>query len=158
MYGYLHAKKVLHLASAEEHRKDFALSDISGSTEKGTGTEYFLPGVHSDVGGSYNMADEKKIRAESDPVKQRQLMMITRNEDELTIYEGDLVEVESDKANLIKQGWFRGTAETRDVNIIKQESKQTIETAAKQRKTEVVLPLDGECTITLFFSPPLQNN
>lgn len=153
--SHIHAKKVLHLASAEEHRKDFPLSDISGSTAKGTGKEYFLPGVHSDVGGSYNMADEEKIRAESDPEKQRKLMMVPRSETKLTIYEGDLVEIEHDKANLIKQGWFKGTP--CNMATIEQQAKQTIETAAKQRKREVVLPIDGEFTITLMFSRPREH-
>lgn len=149
--AHIHATKVLHLASAEEHRKDFPLSDISGSITQGTGEEYFLPGVHSDIGGSYNMADEEQIRAETDPAKQRALMMIERHERDFTIYEGDLVEVEHDKANLIKQGWFRGTA--CNMNTIEQEAKQTIETAAKRRQRKVVLPVDGEFTITLMFSP-----
>ncbi|MFL0799239.1 MAG: DUF2235 domain-containing protein [Agarilytica sp.] len=51
-----HAKKVYHLAAAEEHRLCFSLTDISSAKKKGTGEEYFLPGVHSDVGGGYREA------------------------------------------------------------------------------------------------------
>jgi hypothetical protein len=45
------AQKVVHLASAEEHRTNFPLTDIASAG--GNGKEIFLPGVHSDVGGGY---------------------------------------------------------------------------------------------------------
>ena len=45
------AKKVLHLASAEEHRYHFSLHNIKSAGSKGK--EYYLPGTHSDVGGGY---------------------------------------------------------------------------------------------------------
>ena len=44
-------KRVVHLASAEEHRDMFCLHNINSAG--GKGEEYFLPGVHSDVGGGY---------------------------------------------------------------------------------------------------------
>lgn len=44
-----HAAKVVHLASADEHRAKFPLTDIRS---KGS-TEILLPGVHSDIGGGY---------------------------------------------------------------------------------------------------------
>lgn len=46
-----HAKEVVHLASADEHRKNFSLTNIKSAN--GVGREIFLPGVHSDIGGSY---------------------------------------------------------------------------------------------------------
>lgn len=52
------AKKALHLAAAEEHRLDFPLHHIKSAKDAETGKEFFLPGVHSDVGGSYNLANE----------------------------------------------------------------------------------------------------
>lgn len=52
------AKFTLHLAAADEHRKDFPLHRITSATKVGRGAEYFLPGVHSDIGGSYNLANE----------------------------------------------------------------------------------------------------
>ena len=42
---------VIQLAAAEEHRLKFRLTNINSSGEKGT--QLFLPGVHSDVGGGY---------------------------------------------------------------------------------------------------------
>lgn len=52
------AKKTLHLAAAEEHRQDFPLHHIKSAKDADRGKEYFLPGVHADVGGSYNLANE----------------------------------------------------------------------------------------------------
>jgi len=45
------AKQVVHLVAAEEHRKNFSLTDIASTGNKGR--ELFLPGVHSDIGGGY---------------------------------------------------------------------------------------------------------
>lgn len=45
-----HARDALHLAAADEHRENFSLTDIKSAK---TGIQIFLPGVHSDVGGSY---------------------------------------------------------------------------------------------------------
>jgi hypothetical protein len=45
------AQKVLHLAAADEHRENFSLTNIKSAG--GKGEEYYLPGVHSDIGGSY---------------------------------------------------------------------------------------------------------
>ncbi|MDH5354097.1 MAG: DUF2235 domain-containing protein [Gammaproteobacteria bacterium] len=45
------AKKVIQLAAAEEHRKKFNLTSIESAGYKGR--QYFLPGVHSDIGGGY---------------------------------------------------------------------------------------------------------
>ncbi len=46
-----HAEDIVHLTAADEHRENFALTtiDSAGTKER----EIFLPGVHSDVGGSY---------------------------------------------------------------------------------------------------------
>ena len=46
-----HAKKVIHLVAADEHRENFSLTTIKSAD--GKGREIYLPGVHSDVGGSY---------------------------------------------------------------------------------------------------------
>jgi hypothetical protein len=54
------AGKTLQLGAADEHRKNFSLTDISSAGEKGT--EKFLPGVHSDIGGGYVDHDEERDR------------------------------------------------------------------------------------------------
>lgn len=45
------AQKVVQLASADEHRFHFSLHNIDSAG--GKGEQYFLPGVHSDIGGGY---------------------------------------------------------------------------------------------------------
>jgi|GEM_PF-1012695 len=47
------ARKAYHLASADEHRGCFSLTNIASAVTEGVGEEYFLPGVHSDIGGGY---------------------------------------------------------------------------------------------------------
>lgn len=51
LYAVSHAKKAIHLTAADEHRENFALTTIKSAG--GKGKEIYLPGVHSDVGGSY---------------------------------------------------------------------------------------------------------
>lgn len=55
------ARCALHLAAADEHRQDFPLHKIKSALDAGTGAEYYLPGVHSDIGGSYNLANQSLI-------------------------------------------------------------------------------------------------
>jgi hypothetical protein len=45
------AQAVLHLAAAEEYRRNFSLTNIDSAGSKGR--QLFLPGAHSDVGGGY---------------------------------------------------------------------------------------------------------
>jgi hypothetical protein len=51
------ALKVVHLAAAEEHRKNFPLTNIASVGR--AGVEIFLPGVHSDIGGGYTVTSEE---------------------------------------------------------------------------------------------------
>lgn len=54
-------QKVVHLVAANEYRKNFSLTDIASSLQAGVGYELALPGVHSDVGGSYGeLSDETR--------------------------------------------------------------------------------------------------
>jgi hypothetical protein len=53
------AAAVLHLVAAEEYRERFSLTNINSAG--GKGTQIYLPGAHSDVGGSYmNNADDSR--------------------------------------------------------------------------------------------------
>ncbi|WP_281170739.1 T6SS phospholipase effector Tle1-like catalytic domain-containing protein [Aequorivita capsosiphonis] len=54
------AKFTLHLTAADEHRKNFSLTDIRSAIQSGRGKEFTLPGVHGDLGGSYNDGEEEK--------------------------------------------------------------------------------------------------
>lgn len=87
------AKKVLQLAAAEEHRKNFRLTDISSAVGAGIGTELYLPGVHSDIGGGYtDLYDEVEL----------QIM-------DFDGFSTDAMErrFEHERAWLIESGWYR---------------------------------------------------
>ncbi len=72
------AKKVIHLVAADEHRENFALTNIKSAGSKGR--EIYLPGVHSDIGGGYRdeaseaMVIYKTLRAENAAAERHQLI------------------------------------------------------------------------------------
>jgi len=57
-------KKVVHLTAGDEHRQNFSLTNINSSLAAGVGFELTLPGVHSDVGGSYVEAGQGALNVE----------------------------------------------------------------------------------------------
>lgn len=84
------ASSIVHLTAADEHREKFELTSVS------TGIELSLPGVHSDVGGSYrdNVMEEVSLAEEM-------LSVINRTK---------LINDERNK--LIEQGWYRANQMT----------------------------------------------
>ncbi len=55
-YGlYLHknVKKAMHLCAADEFRQHFALTDFGNAVDRADISEFFIPGCHTDVGGTY---------------------------------------------------------------------------------------------------------
>lgn len=89
------ATKVVHLAAAEEHRENFRLTDIRSAIEAGIGTEIFLPGVHSDVGGGYT-DDEDEVEL--------QILDFDRFSDEALERR-----FERERSWLINSGWYHST-------------------------------------------------
>lgn len=81
------ASKIVHLTAADETREKFELTSVT------TGTELSLPGVHSDIGGSYrdNVNEEVSLAEE---------MLSPINRDKLVAAERD---------RLIEQGWYTGS-------------------------------------------------
>ena len=66
-------KKAVHFTAADEHRKNFALTRFS-QVKLRTGIERSFPGVHSDIGGSYNhdaltAVELSKEKVQPDPIK-----------------------------------------------------------------------------------------
>lgn len=51
------AEQVVQLAAAEEHRKNFRLTNINSAGARGK--QVFLPGVHSDIGGGYAGSEDE---------------------------------------------------------------------------------------------------
>lgn len=84
-----HAEKVVQLAAAEEHRKNYRLTDIDSAGAKGR--EIFLPGVHSDIGGSYNPVEEEA-----------ELELYTT----VTREAAEPEEIQRERQWLISQGWY----------------------------------------------------
>lgn len=78
-----HAKKTFQLASADEHRKYFSLTNIQSAGYKGK--QIFLPGVHSDVGGGYRDASDENAY----------------------LFRGTRTQAEQDMQNLINLGWYK---------------------------------------------------
>ncbi len=76
------AKAVVHLAAADVHRKYFALTDIGSAA--GKGRQYFLPGIHSDIGGGYR----------------------DNGTETQTIYRGFEFNAQAERARLIDAGWY----------------------------------------------------
>ncbi len=96
------AKNVLHLVAADEHRKDFPLHNINGAKNSG-GREYYLPGVHSDIGGSYNTVSELALEKEMDESKKQYTSL---GSEDMVINKGKKKEIETDRQNLIDLGWY----------------------------------------------------
>jgi hypothetical protein len=85
------AKKIFHLVASDEHRVNFMLTKVTAAG----GDEYILPGVHSDVGGSYpHNASETVQLLDFDNVWGGR-----SDKDWDTILNNDL-------NNLIAQGWY----------------------------------------------------
>lgn len=85
------AKKIFHLVAADEHRVNFMLTKVTAAG----GDEYILPGVHSDVGGSYQHDKSETVQLlDFDNVWGGR-----SDKDWDTILNNDL-------NNLIAQGWY----------------------------------------------------
>lgn len=110
-------KKAVHFTAMDEHRGNFALTRLNIKGRKFspvkllTGIEHEFPGVHSDIGGSYendtlSRAELNEIIAETginpDPtvgITEFEHIIHERSEDEERL--------EMLRANLIKQGWYK---------------------------------------------------
>ncbi len=98
LHAISRAETVIQLAAADEHRERFSLTTIHSARN---GLEIFLPGVHSDIGGSYNNAEvENQI-----------------------IYDSfDYEEAKKDQQNLIDAGWFK----TDEIELIQSDDDDEI--------------------------------
>ncbi|CAH0218756.1 DUF2235 domain-containing protein [Chryseobacterium sp. Bi04] len=90
----LKAKKIIHFCASDEHRENFMLT----LTRNAGGNDFFLPGVHSDVGGCYthNMKELNRQIMDFDNTWGDGLS----DEDYNKILNADL-------DHLIEQGWFK---------------------------------------------------
>lgn len=86
------ASDIVHLTAADEHRRLFELTSVT------KGKEISLPGVHSDIGGSY-------VDNEVEEVSLAEEMLSIINRKKL---------IEDEKNRLIEQGWYRANQMTND--------------------------------------------
>lgn len=89
------ADQVIHLAAADEHRKNFRLTNTS-SKKGGNSFEMFLPGAHADIGGGYNDGETMHY------------VLWTKSTLKLFSTEGAEKEMAAELAWLRSQGWFTG--------------------------------------------------
>ena len=96
------AKKVVQLAAAEEHRKNFRLTNIDSTAAGGTGIEIFLPGVHSDVGGGYtaNAVEENLQILDFDQFSNAALVARFERETQWLLDSGWYTEAQIDGVNM----------------------------------------------------------
>lgn len=89
------AERVVQLAAADEHRDYFPLTNINS---KGGGTQIWLPGAHSDVGGGYTNNEydrDYQILDLDNPNPEDPAMLTLLNE-----------AIARDRALLVAQGWY----------------------------------------------------
>lgn len=91
-----HAEKVIHLAAADEHRKNFPLTNINSCS--GVGTQWFLPGVHSDIGGGYRTYDTEE---------DLQILDFDDTSGIPVVREMIARKFRQEKARLIDEGWYQ---------------------------------------------------
>ena len=201
------AKFALHLAAADEHRQDFPLHKIKSSLDAGKGAEYYFPGAHSDIGGSYNLANEKLLDDKTKNAEIRQLegsgsisdlkaqkavledqghkveivetawstgrggrgttegMLYTyrkikgfehvrRSDEYKVINRGSISDLEIDKANLIKDGWYHDWQLHVETNVVATLARAPAQTAMNALAVLTGFPMDGRSVISgkLFAS------
>jgi len=120
-----HAKQTIHLTAADEHRKYFSLTNIKSAG--GKGKEFYLPGVHSDIGGGYrdNASENSKIYKSS-----------------------RLSKVENEKKRLIELGWYQDN----ELDILKRWVKDP---GGKRNKLKVALVTNRENILNHYSKIPL---
>lgn len=92
------ALRIVHLTSGDEHRANFPLTNIKTAKANGRGIELVFPGVHSDVGGSYqDKADEEMERLMQISIKEGSSEEIAEASKKLNTI----------KDMLIQQGWYQ---------------------------------------------------
>jgi len=104
------------------------LHKIKGAIDAGVGEEYYLPGVHSDIGGSYNQANELQLERQSKAGLKEEDKEYVRSSDEgnldinadiKTDWKGKIIDngmiinvggpkrIAKDRQDMIDQGWYK---------------------------------------------------
>ena len=91
------AKMVFQISAADEYRENFDLTNIHSAGLKGL--ELTLPGVHSDIGGSYLACDVERSVVYSETY--------TEIRDENNNFVPYIKNIEAFKKLLVNEGWYR---------------------------------------------------
>ncbi len=106
LYAVVNAEESLQLAAADEHRFHFSLTTIESAC--GKGRQFFLPGVHSDIGGGYRDAGSEKNYL---------LGNVGLLGFALQGSDASQQEMEADMQQLIAAGWYRAGVPGREDEI-----------------------------------------
>ena len=99
-------KKAVHFTAADEHRKNFSLTRFS-QVELKTGIERNFPGVHSDIGGSYNHDALAETEFINENVKPDPVVGVSEKEGIYLQNAYSKNSLESMHDELIEQGWYK---------------------------------------------------
>jgi len=124
IFKTVEVEKVVHLCAAEEYRNAFKLINIKSAVDKGNGIEIFLPGAHSDIGGSYvdksgegNIYTHQLLDLNQVPLTRRDNGLPKIPDKYYTTKElNELIEI--DKKWLISQGWYNENKDDESKNEI----------------------------------------
>lgn len=95
------ARFVLQLAAADEHRKNFRLTNIKSAF---SGLEVFLPGVHSDIGGGYNAGNENDEDSDTNENDEEFFDLDTKN---AFISHDEKAALSREREWGIRTGWYK---------------------------------------------------
>ncbi|MDQ6469803.1 DUF2235 domain-containing protein [Flavobacterium sp. LHD-80] len=101
------AKMIFQLSSADEYRENFDLTNVHSAGLKGL--ELILPGVHSDIGGSYRQGDKERS-----VVMKEKYFLGTR--DEYYNFKPTTKNLDAFKEILINEGWYKSHELTIEYN------------------------------------------
>jgi Uncharacterized alpha/beta hydrolase domain (DUF2235) len=126
--------KIVHFTAQNEHRENFSLTNITSAKSKDTAhIEKSMPGVHSDIGGSYLDNVDETIEKIS------------------TEYWG-IEDLERERTRIIEEGWFLPN----EISIIRNKVTSNILTGTRRLGNGYsYIPMHFMCTYATTYRKPL---
>lgn len=87
----------LHIGAIDEYRKNFAITDV-GETVPDKCAEIFVPGCHSDIGGSYAEGEESELCLNTE-IDDKPALILTKDPRNTSVFET------VSESSLVKLGW-----------------------------------------------------
>lgn len=150
-------KNTFHLCALDEFRKHFALTDI-GDAANSNNAELFIPGCHSDVGGTYMVGKEDFSLIYRPSIFEKNELYVSQPHSKNG--RTDTISVET----LMKLGWVKSREETftnltpgfidcRRKKVLGGYSNIPLRMMAKRTKTKTYLDKFGEFPVARFDIP-----